>query len=358
MAAVVHGCGSSSPRQHHGSNLSCASLAHRTQHPTSTPMYSTTNKMPKYSRSNASLSKHHHLYGVGVGSVDRGVGVCANVGTLSNSLALTAHQSQSFNSNLPPVNYLSVGGGNGVAVSVGTVGAGGGGGGISLHQHSYSGGQATVSADPCRNYWGHPSLYRGGRHHNKRKSAVELLAETKPFFIKSDTVMERLQQSSYRAATIASAGKRGRSSMDGREDLGGVSRYKPPCYSSELVDPRDTRAEHRFSVPNASAAALHQGSRSNAYQHHHHHHDHHAHMGSTARHSAPTSSSLLQTKVRMLLAGGSVGGETARERTTGALGRSYRGDLLRKMDFTNKSSGRGGLGSKEVKSFAYTHVRL
>lgn len=360
MAAVVHGCGSSSPRQHHGSNISCASLAHRTQHPISTPMYSTTNKMPKYSsRSNASLSKHHHLYGVGVGSMDRGVGVCSNVGTLSNTLALTAHQSQSFNSTLPPVNYLSVGGGNGTVTSAVTAGGGGGGGGggVSLHQHSYTGGQAIVATDPCRNYWGHPSLYRGGRHHNKRKSAVELLAETKPFFIKSDTVMERLHQSSYRAATIASAGKRGRSSMDARDDLGGVSRYKPSCYSSELVDTRDTRAEHRFSVPNTSASALHQSSRSNAYQHHHHHHDHHAHMGSTARHSAPTSSSLLQNKVRMLLAGGSAG-ETARERTTGALGRSYRGDLLRKMDFTNKSSGRGGLGGKEVNSFVYIHVCL
>ncbi|XP_050334280.1 uncharacterized protein LOC126761889 [Bactrocera neohumeralis] len=357
MAAVVHGCGSSSPRQHHGSNISCASLAHRTQHPTSTPMYATTNKMPKYSsRSNASLSKHHHLYGVGVGSVDRGVGVCGNVGTLSNSLALTAHQSQSFNSTLPPVNYLSVGGGNGAVASAGTGGGagGGGGGGVSLHQHSYTGGQATVGTDPCRNYWGHPSLYRGGRHHNKRKSAVELLAETKPFFIKSDTVMERLHQSSYRAATIASAGKRGRSSMDARDDLGGVSRYKPPCYSSELVDTRDTRAEHRFSVPNTSASALHQSSRSNTYQHHHHHHDHHAHMGSTARHSAPTSNSLLQNKVRMLLERGSAG-ETARERTAGGLGRSYRSDLLRKMEFSNKISGRGGLGGKELTSVSFSN---
>ncbi|XP_012156404.1 uncharacterized protein LOC101459705 [Ceratitis capitata] len=355
MAAVVHGCGSSSPRQHHGSNISCASLAHRSQHLPSTPMYASSNKMPKYTRSNASLNKHHHLYGVGVGSVDRGVGVCGNVGTLSNSLSLTTHQAQSFNSSLTPVTYLGVGGGSGAGDSGGGVGSGVGvsnSGGV--HQHSYSVGQSAVTADSCRNYWGHPSLYRGGRHHNKRKSAVELLAETKPFFIKSDTVMERLHQSSYRAATIASAGKRGRSSMDGRDELSGVGRYKPPCYATELVDTHETRAEHRFSVPNTGvSSALHQSSRSSAYQHHHHHHDHHSHIGSSARHSAPSSSSLLQNKVRMLLAGGSTG-ETARERTNSGIGRNYRGDVLRKMDFTSKNSGRSGLGTKELTSVSFS----
>ncbi|XP_053953008.1 uncharacterized protein LOC128859896 [Anastrepha ludens] len=340
MAAVVHGCGSgSSPRQHHGSNISCAGLAHRSQHPPPTPMYSTTNKIPKYSRSNTSISKHHQLYGVGIGSVERGLGACGNAGTLSSTLALTTHQSQSFNTSLPPITYMA------------TTGVGGGG----LHQHSYSSAQAPVSADPCRNYWGHPSLYRGGRHHNKRKSAVELLAETKPFFIKSDTVMERLHQSSYRAATIASAGKRGRSSVcDGRDELGSVSRYKPPGYPTEIVDAHDMRTEHRFSVPTSSTGTLHQSSRPSTFQHHHHHHDHHAHISSNTRHSDPSSSSLLQNKVRMLLAGGN-SIESARDRTIGVIGRSYRGDLLRKIDFKNKSSGRGCLAGKELTSVSFSN---
>ncbi|XP_036335985.1 uncharacterized protein LOC118746257 [Rhagoletis pomonella] len=342
MAAVVHGCGGgSNSRQHHGGNISCAGLAHRSQRPPPpTPMYATTNKIPKYSRSNASIGKHHHLYSAGVGSIERGLGVCGNVSTLSNTLGLTSHQSQSFNTSLPPVTYLAAGGGSGAA-----------GGGGSLHQHSYSSGQGAASTDTCRNYWGHPSLYRGGRHHNKRKSAVELLAETKPFFIKSDTVMERLHQSSYRSATIASVGKRGRSSVNGRDEM---SRYKPPGYPSELVDTHDVRTEQRFSVPTSSGGGMHQSSRSSSYQHHHHHHDHRAHISSSARHSASSSSSLLQSKVRMLLAGSS-SVESARDRTSGAIGRSYRGDLLRKIDFTNKSSGRASLGGKELTSVSFSN---
>lgn len=39
------------------------------------------------------------------------------------------------------------------------------------------------------------------RHHSKRKSAVELLAESKPLYVKSETVLDRHQQLSYRRNT-------------------------------------------------------------------------------------------------------------------------------------------------------------
>ncbi|XP_067647669.1 uncharacterized protein [Eurosta solidaginis] len=329
MDAVVHGCGSSSPGQHHGSNISCTSLAHRSQHPPPTPMYTTTNKMPKYSRSNASITKQNHrLYGVGgLRSVDRSMGI----NTHSNSLAFSTHQSQSFNSSLPPATYLA-------AVSTGS-NTGAGGGGI-FHQHSYSSGTtATASNDTCRNYWGHPSLYRGGRYHNKPKSAVELLAETKSYFIKSEAVMDRIHQSSYRSATIASIGKRGRSSdVDERDELSGVGRYQSPCYPPAL-DTHDARNKHRYSIPSSSTVSLLQSGHSSTYQHHRHHH---THISGTniARHSAPSSSNFLQSKVRMMLAGSSVCVDSARERTNE---RSYREDLLRKMEVANKNSVRGGV---------------
>lgn len=43
-----------------------------------------------------------------------------------------------------------------------------------------------------------PPSVRRHHHHNKRKSAVELLAESKPFYVKSETVLERQQQFNYR----------------------------------------------------------------------------------------------------------------------------------------------------------------
>lgn len=61
---------------------------------------------------------------------------------------------------------------------------------------------------------GAPSIYQQGKeHHNnyflshsrnyKRKSAVELLAETKSYYVKSENVLDRHQQLNARSSTLS-----------------------------------------------------------------------------------------------------------------------------------------------------------
>lgn len=100
---------------------------------------------------------------------------------------------------LPPVSYMNT---SGVYAASSVAAAC-----SSQKQQRVSSAPVASSEQSSRNYWNssHATsmMYRSSnRHHQKRKTAVELLAETKPFFIKSDAVMERLQQasSSYRNA--------------------------------------------------------------------------------------------------------------------------------------------------------------
>ncbi|XP_037940191.1 uncharacterized protein LOC119673052 [Teleopsis dalmanni] len=238
MAAVVHGCGS--PRQHHhGSNISNTNSYLSGSH----YQYSTA---PKYLQRSAgqqfiNTNNHHHSAG---------------------------HQ---YNATLPPVSYLPVGSAT------------------QLHSHVSSqrpltAGTIAATGDACCTYWGHPRastmLYRAGRHHSKRKSAVELLAESKSFFMKPNSITDRLHNTTYRMADVGSS-KRGRSYADRKDDRRSVT-YGESNYE---MDPRF--------LPSHG----HQGSR-NAHLHHHHHAHNQPHLG--RRGSGMNSSSLLQSKSRLL----------------------------------------------------------
>lgn len=47
----------------------------------------------------------------------------------------------------------------------------------------------------------HSLFMHQSQRHSKRKSAVELLAESKPFYVKSETVLDRHQQLNYRGVS-------------------------------------------------------------------------------------------------------------------------------------------------------------
>lgn len=47
----------------------------------------------------------------------------------------------------------------------------------------------------------HSLFMHQSQRHSKRKSAVELLAESKPFYVKSETVLDRQQQLNYRGVS-------------------------------------------------------------------------------------------------------------------------------------------------------------
>ncbi|XP_017098540.2 uncharacterized protein [Drosophila bipectinata] len=259
MAAVVHGCssprqrscnGSSSPGGHHGSTPSSA-------YPT----------MPKYSRtaSQTLYATSQQLFGGGLAD---------NYGN-------------------GPL-YMSSGSG----------------------QRPLSASALPETAAASRNYWGHHNAFyhTGGRHYNKRKSAVELLAESKPFYIKSEAVFERLQQSGYRngSGNNGGSGKRGRRP----EESHGGHHYGMQQY--------DDLEERRYMSLNISRQQQQQ-QQQQQYLHNHHPHPH-PHQHHPHRHSAQgqgqgragggsgaaVNNNLLQHKLRMLL-----GSEASKERNGG-----------------------------------------
>ncbi|XP_030380262.1 uncharacterized protein LOC115628339 [Scaptodrosophila lebanonensis] len=284
MAALVHGC--SSPRQRSSFKSDVlvggngGSSASPNAHHSSTPAMYTT--MPKYSRtaSQTLYATTQQIFGNGGAVADN-----------------------QYNGPL----YMST---TGAMSSI-------------PQQRPLSASALPESSAACRNYWSHqqhPSaamLYHtSGRHYNKRKSAVELLAESKPFYIKSDAIFERLQQTSgYRTVgtgtTTNSVGvKRGRRPEDGHYN---------PTYE-EIEDRRFmTMMGSSTAAGNRSASQIPQ-QQSQQYMHHHHHHHHGRHHGQqhathSNRHSATAAvnNNLLQHKLRMLL-----GSEANKERQCGA----------------------------------------
>ncbi|XP_064539272.1 uncharacterized protein LOC135429039 [Drosophila montana] len=273
MATVAHGC--SSPRQRSCNGSSSPGGQH-----SSTPamMYTT---MPKYTR------------------------------TASQTLYATSQQM--FGGGMSGVVESQYNGhGGGLYMAAG-----------SMSQRPLSASALPETATGCRNYWsqnqgqgqGHPgpgSFYHSsGRHfnYNKRKSAVELLAESKPFYIKSDAVFERLQQSGYRSGNGAAAGvKRGRRPEEGHYSA-------TPTYE-ELED-------RRYMSLTRQQQAQQQYGLHNHHQQHHHHHRHNPGQGmhgqARERPGSAVNNNLLQHKLRMLL-----GSEAGKER--GSLRRHELGD--------------------------------
>uniref|UniRef100_A0A1I8P8P4 Centrosome-associated FAM110 C-terminal domain-containing protein n=2 Tax=Stomoxys calcitrans TaxID=35570 RepID=A0A1I8P8P4_STOCA len=157
-------------------------------------------------------------------------------------------------------------------------------------QKSYNSSSASVqrantTSDVCRNYWGHSqptssALYRStDRHQSKRKSAVELLAESKPYFMKSDTpIMER---TNFGASTLVCSGKRNRNSSSVILDEG---KYNP-SYGETTYSAAE--AERRYGATTAHR-------RSSQMHHHHHSHSH-----NSGCHGSAGNSGLYQGKFRM-----------------------------------------------------------
>ncbi|XP_055373440.1 nuclear transcription factor Y subunit gamma [Condylostylus longicornis] len=202
------------------------------------------------------------------------------------------HQSSSLNPIImPPASYLSTG----TPMSSSSIS-------LSQQQHQQ---QHSVSSHLPPTMQNHPPQYQqhiqghyhhatlsmypvgtGGRQH-KRRSAVEMLAESKPLYVKSETVLDRHQHLMYRTAAAAA--------VHGSNTLGRESN----------------------TPGNAVACIL---SPVRTLGHHHHHHHHHTNNGinssivlergtqvisssqrSANRRSASSSSDLLQTKLRKLL---------------------------------------------------------
>ncbi|KAH8296072.1 hypothetical protein KR054_001284 [Drosophila jambulina] len=304
MAAVVHGC--SSPRQR-----SCNGSSSPGGHHGSTPS-SAYPTMPKYSR------------------------------TASQTLYATSQQI-----------------------------FGGGGSGLADAGYGYmsSTGQRPLSASALpesgsRNYWGHHNAFyhTGGRHYSKRKSAVELLAESKPFYIKSEAVFERLQQASYRngSGNNGATGKRGRRPEESHGHHYGVQPYddlEDRRYMSLNLS-RQQHQQQQQAVQQAQQQQQQQQAVQQAYLHNHHSHPH-QHQHHPHRHGqgqgqgqgqgrsagvaggAAVNNNLLQHKLRMLL-----GSEAGKERTSGGTLRRHElsdgsAELL-PTDYGEEESGQAG----------------
>lgn len=135
--------------------------------------------------------------------------------------------------------------------------------------------RSSSSAEACRNYWGHShptssALYRNERHHTKRKSAVELLAESKPFFVKTDNLIER---TNFGASTLVCSGKRGRNGSNVILDEG---KYNPSYGETTYTA---AEAERRFGSSAAHRRSSHIHSQPTT---HHHHAAHNSHTNTSA----------------------------------------------------------------------------
>lgn len=244
--------------------------------------------------------------------------------------------SRATSQTLYATNQQIFGGAAGAGVAPGMDSSYNGGGGLYMSSGTMSQRPLSASALPetaagCRNYWsqsqGHAAsgnfYHSSGRHYNynKRKSAVELLAESKPFYIKSDAVFERLQQSAagYRNAT--SGGGAG----NGGGGAGGVKRGRRPEEAhytgssayDELEDRRYMSLTRQQQAQLQQSYALHNHHQQQQQQpppSSHHHHRHNAGQTSLGGHRSglAMNNNLLQHKLRMLL-----GSEASKERGGG-----------------------------------------
>ncbi|KAM8710302.1 hypothetical protein ACLKA7_017006 [Drosophila subpalustris] len=219
--------------------------------------------------------------------------------------------------------FGAAGAGSGGGIESQYNGHGGGGGGLymsggTMSQRPLSASALPETATGCRNYWsqslgqgqgqghggGHSSFYRH-YNYNKRKSAVELLAESKPFYIKSDAVFERLQQSGYRG-NGGTGVKRGRRPEEGH-------------YNYTELELEDRRYMSLTRQQQQSQAQY--GMHNHHQQHHHHRHNpgqtqsqsqsqSQSHGLPRERSGSAVNNNLLQHKLRMLL-----GSEAAKERS-------------------------------------------
>ncbi|XP_060658110.1 filaggrin-2 [Drosophila nasuta] len=273
MATVAHGC--SSPRQR-----SCNGSSSPGGHHGSTPAMYTT--MPKYSRA-------------------------------ASQTLYASSQQQVFGQ--PSVDTPYNGHGSGLYMSAGT-----------MSQRPLSASALPETAAGCRNYWsqsqghaghGASSFYHSsGRHYNynKRKSAVELLAESKPFYIKSDAVFERLQQSGYRTAAAAANGagagvKRGRRPEETHVGYSGASGY-------DEIEDRRYMSLTRQQQSQVQQQYMHNHHQQQPQPPPHQHHQHRHSAGQSQSHGlgreragSAVNNNLLQHKLRMLL-----GSEASKER--------------------------------------------
>ncbi|XP_017138884.1 filaggrin [Drosophila miranda] len=296
MAAVVHGC--SSPRQR-SCNGSSSPGAHHGSTPSSGPAMYTT--MPKYSR------------------------------TASQTLYATSQQIF----------------GSGMGVSMPSDGAYGNGPiYMSSGQRPLSASALPETAAASRSYWGHhAAFYHGGRHYSKRKSAVELLAESKPFYIKSDAVFERLQQSGYRNGGNNGAGsKRGRRPEEAHGGHGGHGHGGSGHYNSQGYD--DLEDRRYMSLSRQQQHQQQQLQQAQQYMHNHHPHQHHQHrhghghgQAQGRAGGAAVNNNLLQQKLRMLL-----GSEAVKERNGGTLRRHELNDGSSELLPTDYGEDEGGAG--------------
>uniref|UniRef100_A0A1B0AG08 FAM110_C domain-containing protein n=1 Tax=Glossina pallidipes TaxID=7398 RepID=A0A1B0AG08_GLOPL len=229
--------------------------------------------LPKYVRSSAQQqqmptpSQHQHKFGGNGANASHTFS--STMQTVPYALPISSGAFASQYSNLPK-SY----GASGVTV-----------------QRSHS----AANTDMCRAYWGHnhasTMLYRSDRHHSKRKSAVELLAESKQYFVKSDMVIDR---SNYGGNTLLMAsGKRGRNANSNITlDEG---KYNPGYVDTNYVSSAEVERRCNSSVPSVH-------HRQSSHVHHHHRHNH-ANTGCRGTNvaAAPAGSTMYRGKFRIMV---------------------------------------------------------
>lgn len=184
-------------------------------------------------------------------------------------------------------------------------------------QFSGGGSPLGTTQQTIHHHYQHTSvMYSVGRHH-KRKSAVELLAESKPFYVKSETVLDRHQQLNFRGVVNSGVGTGvgvgvsvgGGTGVGGGALMGGVG-----ASGNVPVAIVGGGAGDRISNMNTSGCIMSPSRTHSVGGMHHHHHSqqrqdtlhqshqqHPAHHRPANRRSASSSSDLLQTKLRKLL---------------------------------------------------------
>lgn len=116
--------------------------------------------------------------------------------------------------------------------------------------------RSSSSGEAARNYWGrsHPTssaLFRNERHQTKRKSAVELLAESKPFFVKTENIVER---TNFVASTLVCSGKRGHNDSSVVLDEG---KYNP-SYGETIFSAAEAERRYGTNTTHHRSSHFHQ----------------------------------------------------------------------------------------------------
>ncbi|KAM7357672.1 uncharacterized protein ACRADG_002940 isoform 1-T2 [Cochliomyia hominivorax] len=145
--------------------------------------------------------------------------------------------------------------------------------------------RSSSSAEACRNYWGHshPTSSALYRNQSKRKSAVELLAESKPFFVKTENIMDR---TNFGASTLVCSGKRGRNGSSVVLDEG---KYNPSYGETTYTA---AEAERRYGTTTAHRRSSHIHTQQQL---------HHNHTTSQQCHTSSANTTMYHGKFRMSL---------------------------------------------------------